>query len=292
MNVKFKPRGAHMKLNPVLVLTALISLNAFASNDVQGPDVKALNPTDFSSVCLIQVFQPSTQQGYLCTGSVISSNAILTAGHCVLDDAAQAKTAQVNVMCGSQVIKQYPYSNLKVTKPGESDWRTAGGQKAPVFHKDLAVIRFADQNLKSTPIPVAFNGSSYFGAANAGQLTANLECILIGYGRSGSNAGVLHYSPMKDVLHFAPAYDENPMVVLVSKTNGSLITDSIDHGDSGGPLLCRQNGGSYFILGINESGDGGLDTYTGSHYNAFTPVFTSYSVDLIKRGLGTLSSSF
>lgn len=275
-----------MKIQSILLSTmTFLSIHAFASTDVQGPDVQALNPTDFSSVCLLQVVQPATQQAYLCTGSVISANAILTAGHCVLNDPAQAATAQLSMMCGSQIIRQYPYKNLKVTKPAAKDWVQSGGQEAPTFSKDIAVIRFTDQTLQSTPISVAFDGSNFFGSANDGQINSSVQCLLVGYGRSGSAAGKLHSSPVKDVLHFTPAFDQNPMVVLLSQSQGSLVRDSIDHGDSGGPLLCRQPGGSYAIVGINESGDGGLDAFNGAHFNAFTPVFSAYSSALIHRGV-------
>jgi len=278
--------GESMKNQIGLALVlALTSVPAFANQDVQGPDIQALNPGDYPSVCLIQVYQPSTKMGYLCTGSVISSNSILTAGHCVLDDDAQIETAQLSMLCGSKLIKAYPYKNLKVTKPEEKYWVTQDGEKSPTFSKDLAVIQFSDQTFQSTPLPVAFDGQKYFGKKNAGQIKSGVDCLLIGYGRSGTEAGKLYSSPAKDVLHYAPAFDETPMVVMISAQDGAIVRDSIDHGDSGGPLLCRKGSGSYEIVGINESGDGGLDAYTGAHFNAFTPVFNDYSSSLIQQGI-------
>jgi secreted trypsin-like serine protease len=189
-----------------------------------------------------------TDNGYLCTGTVVSSNVVLTAGHC-----ADQPPANYTV-------------NLTDTVPAGDNWPTStvsqvlvdpGYDPANDYTDDAALLVLSTP-ISTTPMSLAADAPATGASAS-----------MAGFGATQENSGVSY------IANEAPTIIQSLQFCLnfwgaelaasdLCAVDAPADDTSIGAGDSGGPLMV---GG--IEVGINDRAD---STYSGSSPSIFTSV--------------------
>ena len=172
--------------------------------------------------------------GGFCTGTLVADNVVLTAGHCVEQPVAAFYTGAgratpdvgpvpVDGLDAHEVIDQKAYP----------DYQSADRCPNPTY--DVALLRLRRPITSITPLSLS-NRPPRAGA----------KCRAVGYGvhNSGAEVSVERKRSASEVV--AEVLD-----TAVHVERGSGI---VDHGDSGGPLLCGRT-----IAGTTSCGNGADD---------------------------------
>jgi hypothetical protein len=192
-------------------------------------------PTSNTSVAKLNLRDRYGSQSGYCSGTVISTRAVLTAAHCLDGD-----TASVLVWTGSG--DQVTASSFQI-HPRYSD---SGG---PDY--DVGVVLTA-QDLGRTPIPILFSRDGRIGET----------AVIAGWGieQSGSG-GAFVRAGLNTVSAVNATY-------LETAYSGS--TSSVCYGDSGGPLLVSESG-VWALAGVtSETSASGYNCTASTSY--FTSV--------------------
>ena len=176
---------------------------------------------------------------YLCTASFITSNQILTAGHCVTreDTLTTYDPTQMVVELNGQFVRVTavtPYPDFQEVFAESAD--VGGVEYMP---KDLAIVTIA--GTYTGPLAVI---SSMM--PESGQRT-----LLFGFGQSDP-AVQTDMALRLGVSSVAAVGTDDKILYSVFDGNGD--DSGLCHGDSGGPVLAQMpNGPSLAVVGINSS---------------------------------------
>lgn len=158
---------------------------------------------------------------YICSGTLIDSDVILTAGHCFMDFSSSETISDVKVVIGGKIVSVKKY----IVNP---DYDINAGTDTAVVILNNAVANIA-------PVPIITSSTPSSGE----------RIIIYGYGTTESNTfdGALRAAYMKITNVLSPFitadYD-------TTKTNAC-------NGDSGGPAIMLKNGVAG-IIGITSFG--------------------------------------
>jgi secreted trypsin-like serine protease len=201
------------------------------------------------SVVAIFVHAPSSSSGSLCTGTVISSRAILTAAHCVAPSAVGSDNA-FDVYTGASFGSSTSLSVARVAYDPAFSLDDLGAGH------DIAVLTLS----RPTTLPAIPWNRSALGSANLGA-----PVRLVGYGASShddNGAGI-----KRSVTTAIGAIE--PALIQIGSSEQQTC-----HGDSGGPALQRLNGVET-VVGVTSFGydkssgsvcfGGGYDTRVDTH---------------------------
>ena len=187
---------------------------------------------DTSPVVLVLLQDASGKTIGFCSGTVIASNAVLTAAHCLVSD-----TKRVAIMPGGLGGKTIAATSFTPI-PEYSD--------AVSSSPDVGVVIVGDNLLLQTPLKLLVSRDPVEGEPG----------VIAGYGLNGSGGqGVLRAGAVTvkriGVYFFASLFD------------GALSNTC--NGDSGGPLLLEQ-GGAWGVAGVTSAGQssdclGGFSDY-------------------------------
>ncbi len=222
----------HRLIVTLLILSPLVSL---ASTPIIGEHVQTAKERDYSYLCRINT-SIETDDGEIesvCSGTLISPNRVVTAAHCF----APGSEANLHVTCGNK----YMGSITEVHKPFGRYWNNNTDPR----EKDVAVITLKKPS-PLDPIPYAEDPNAYFNAD--GSLINGVSCFIAGFGTDDrGNFGELLVAEPKDVNFTFMNH-----VIEMRAIEGYLKT-SVDHGDSGGSLICTDLQGKNKLVGITSA---------------------------------------
>jgi len=189
-------------------------------------------------------------KGFLCTGTLIAPNYVLTAGHCgSITGAAVASPAAwpaalIDVRIGSNKPGQgelVPVSQATVSP----DYLATSGH-------DITVLKLS-RNSTKTPTKVV-------GAGGAGIWSAGTLEEIVGFGTTsegGDTPDTLQKAkvPITTDAYCASAYDDFDATSMVCAGYPQGGTDTCQ-GDSGGPMFGRDATGALKVVGATSYGEG------------------------------------
>jgi len=205
------------------------------------------SPMDYPSVVALE----DTPGDWFCTGTLIASDWVLTAAHCVADGPATGLHVRfddpdVNDAAGGLVV-----AVSEVHSHPDFDW--------DAWDNDIALVRLATPVTDRAPTPI-----------HRDQTPAATAVIDVGYGVADNNdgGGGLLRSVDKVTADCAGANDptvSGDVLICMDASDGRGSC----FGDSGGPTFARING-TLVVAGVTSGGTGDL---CGAGWDLYTSVF-------------------
>ena len=204
---------------------------------------------------------------FACSGTVISANVVLTAGHCVIDEA----TGTAYSPSGYQVITG------TVDRTDSSAAQVAGVSRAipyPGFNRSTidgdAALLVLDSPTNVPAIKLATS-------ADTGLIQPGVGAVITGWGETQYGAGQLPTSLQWGTTvvqsaaycqQSAGSYDDSKLCALDSPS----LSASTCFGDSGGPLIAQENTGAPVEIGITSSGPADCATTSPDLFTRVDPL--------------------
>ncbi len=219
------------------------------------------SPEDYPGICRIQVEIPQVTPGLTnrlnCTGVLTSDHTILTAAHCFRRGYNPIMNV-VSAFCGNEIIRID-----EVALPEDSEWVDS---TTPLESADQATLSFHG-SIPDVYYPAAREKGVFFGTN--GELNSGVSCFVAGFGTNNERqSGKVSTWNLSEMRVTAPQ-----KMILVSSPDHALLHTSVDHGDSGGPMICTPPGGAPTVVGIAGGFSiDGMNSRNRTH-DFFAPVF-------------------
>lgn len=228
------------------------------SSIIGGTVVETSDQISKSTVAIIAsiVDAKGEEQQFVCTGSLIADNVVLTAGHCV-PEVKEGEKAGMYVVFTTDLNKlsreQVRNVNKVVVHPKYGQEAEDGSDA-----NDIALIRFAGVK------PAGYQLAKYL--ADESLLTEGATVTLAGYGltdgvnKTGDN--LLRKTDVEIIQHFG----KTEVALDQSKGKGAC------HGDSGGPAFLKGADGVEYVWGVTSRGIGKDGVDDCSLFSLYTKV--------------------
>ncbi len=202
--------------------------------------------------------------GFLCSGTILNSQFILTAAHCVVDVKAMyvlfTNDGSTSEKVG-QLIREKTYARTVTNVKHNIDYpNTALGSSYP--HNDIGLVKYAGG------IPAGFRPVTILNPSVMAKFVKPQQSVVIaGFGQRGGDgkeSGLLYKNEVKIQTSYAKT-------VIVGEPGSSAC-----HGDSGGPAFVSVGGKLYQwgVLSRGEPGCTSTATYTPLTSNFFGQMGT------------------
>ncbi|HEV2812934.1 MAG TPA: serine protease [Solirubrobacteraceae bacterium] len=233
----------------LLALAATAALSALAAT----PAMAVVGGQNASAGEYPAVAQITFGKGFLCTGTLIAPDTVLTAGHC----------SSITGGAGVASPASFPPALIDV-RIGNHQYGT-GGELVPasrvIMQPDYFLTQGYDISLiklsrASTKTPVKVSGSAETALWSAGTLET-----IVGWGRTkegGSTPSILQEAQVPVTTHqyCNDAYDgdiDEQTMLCAGYPQGGVDTCQ---GDSGGPMFGRTSTGAWRVVGATSFGVG------------------------------------
>lgn len=221
-----------------------VQLGADSTSIIGGVPVDAKDTIAKSTVALVaSVVTQDDQEGqFICTGSLLTSNVVLTAGHCVPEVGAEYKEVALYVIFNTDLNNmQRGDIRLVVDYVIHSEYGKTGEQGEDAH--DLALVKFSGAMAPGYQLAKFLDDETL--------LTAGKKVTLAGYGLIETD-GVNTKSDNKlRKVDVEIVEDFGKHEILLDQTQGKGAC----HGDSGGPAFLEVNGTQY-VWGVTSRGAG------------------------------------
>lgn len=202
----------------------------------------------FPYSAVVKVFFSDGGEDYVCSGAVWPSRSVLTAGHCVYNDATHRY--HTNVIVVPQYFNgQSPYGSFQATSLA-----TTEGWQDGDFSYDLGLIQTADKGGSKISSYTGFLGGRW-------NITSVQHFTIIGY-----PAGRPFSGETQQICQTSFAYKDTGSTAPAPNAAGCDLTG----GSSGGPWIIRfsgKAGNQNQINGVMSYG------YTGRPKDSYSPYF-------------------
>jgi hypothetical protein len=226
----WKLRGLVVALACLFIGLTTMFLNSPVATAIESDDV--VLASDYPWVAYI--FYPATKN--LCTGALINPEWVLTAAHCIIDNAPD-----VEVTLGRSRVNESGGEIHKVTsveKRGSESGATCYVFEPLCRNEDIALLRLTDYRSQIKPILIDPNNGM-----------SESRVTVFGFGRSTSNPtnrGML-WKVDVNIEQCADGRDD----IFCYNTNLSSDRRLFCETDSGGPVLARDSrSGNEYIVGV------------------------------------------
>jgi len=242
----------------IVTLAVLMSTSVFAGLPASSLKIKSQNLSD--SIRIVggeeatpysRPYQASVQSldgSHFCGGSIISSDLILTAAHCM--EAVNGEDPQMQVRVGAHSLVDGSGQAIKVAKAYTN-------QEYPNLSKDVAVLKLAERITDKNAKPITLVDKSFFDE----NISAGTPLTVSGWGTL-SSGGQMPEKLMEvsvpyvtnEICNSAEAYGgqvQDTEICAGYKEGGK---DSCQ-GDSGGPLVFIKDN-QFYQVGVVSWGEG------------------------------------
>jgi secreted trypsin-like serine protease len=218
-------------------------------------------PGSYGFMAFVIHYDTNDDADFVCSGTVIANNIVLTAGHCAVDENTGAALAPEGfvVVTGSRdwsdsSERQLSYVSRVAVEP---NYVPASGAA------DAALLVLSTPTTAPT-VPIATTGDQYLYNGGAPALVAGWGTTYAG----GPAVTMLQWAPTKvQAASYCGA-----VYTAFSTKYGTCAVDSPGfaagtcNGDSGGPLLATDPAGRQVELGVTSLGPVDCDTDTGDFF--------------------------
>ncbi|KYG60798.1 trypsin-like serine protease [Bdellovibrio bacteriovorus] len=221
-----------------------VQLGADSTSIIGGVPVDSKDAIAKSTVALVAsvVTQDGQEGQFICTGSLLTSNVVLTAGHCVPEVGAEYKEVALYVIFNTDLNNMERGDiRLVVDHVIHTEYGKTGEQGEDAH--DLALVKFSGAMAPGYQLAKFLDDETL--------LTAGKKVTLAGYGLIETD-GVNTKSDNKlRKVDVEIVEDFGKHEILLDQTQGKGAC----HGDSGGPAFLEVNGTQY-VWGVTSRGAG------------------------------------
>lgn len=228
---------------------------------------KPAAPGQFPYMAFVAYNSSGHSPGFLCTGTLVSSNVVLTAGHCTVSETTGAlnDASRYRVLTGA----------LDWQRPSQGTVSTVSKVEVDPNYDRQGPKHDAGVLILSSPVsqPAVHMWAS-------GQVDARTPAEIAGWGETSAGSG-----PSKQ-LRWAPTVIQSSSFCGRSAPSDFMFdsssmlcaqdtpTDKAGscNGDSGGPLLVKQSSGAVIEVGVTSVGPSNCSTHQADFYTAVRPI--------------------
>lgn len=222
----------------------------------------------FGYMATVLYFDTTGNPEFLCSGTLVSSNVVLTAGHCGADET----TGAPNAPSGYRIVT----NSVDWTNPAERVISDVSQVDVDSNFDPSSLFGDAAMLILSSPV-----SSPTIPLWGSGQLRAGTGAAIAGWGRTyaGQTAvqAALQWAPtvVQSINYCANragggyAYDSGTELCVA---NGPYNDTATCNGDSGGPLLATASNGTEMEIGITSAGPTNCNTDTADFFTAVLPI--------------------
>lgn len=226
-------------------------------------------------------------EGFSCSGTVISPNLVLTAGHCVEDIETGRKTpaAQYLVVTGSSdirdpALRQVSKVSRTIINPGFNRFKV---------HNDAGLLVLATP----TTVPAV----TLAGPTDAALLAPNTPTWIAGWGLSGTLRKLKRTPVLRrgatyvqrriycrnHVRAYYPFFNWSSQLCTITPPGFSVGTC---HGDSGGPALAFREDGTPVQIGVTSLGAADCDTHLPDIFTRIDRIYPWLAEEIAATATG------